>query len=155
VDLAADQISRQGRQAIEPVLRKTVLDGYVAAIDIAGFAQAAAEGGREIGPIVLPEAVQESDHRHRRLLGAYGKRPRGRCPAEQHDELAALHSITSSASASNLSGIWSPSAFAVFRLITNSYFVGACTGRSAGLSPLRMRSTEPAARRHWSMKSGP
>src|SRR6516162_6201352 len=51
------------------------------------------------------------------------------------------HSITSSASASNLSGIWSPSAFAVFRLITNSYFVGACTGRSAGLSPLRMRST--------------
>ena len=34
-----------------------------------------------------------------------------------------------------------PSAFAVLRLITNSYFVGACTGRSAGFSPLRMRST--------------
>jgi hypothetical protein len=25
-------------------------------------------------------------------------------------------------------------------LITSSYFVGACTGRSAGFSPLRMRS---------------
>ena len=34
-----------------------------------------------------------------------------------------------------------PSAFAVLRLITNSYLVGACTGRSAGFSPLRMRST--------------
>src|SRR5262245_27227743 len=67
--------------------------------------------------------------------------PRNRRPAEQRDELAPLHSMTSSASASNLSGIWIPSAFAVFRLITNSYFVGACTGRSAGLSPLRMRST--------------
>jgi hypothetical protein len=30
---------------------------------------------------------------------------------------------------------------AVLRLITNSYLVGACTGRSAGFSPLRMRST--------------
>src|SRR6516164_9156733 len=27
------------------------------------------------------------------------------------------------------------------RLITSSYLVGACTGRSAGFSPLRMRST--------------
>jgi transposase len=35
----------------------------------------------------------------------------------------------------------SPSAFAVLRLITNSYLVGACTGRSAGFSPLRMRLT--------------
>ena len=34
-----------------------------------------------------------------------------------------------------------PSAFAVFRLITSSYLVGDCTGRSAGFSPLRMRST--------------
>src|SRR5262249_3633401 len=31
----------------------------------------------------------------------------------------------------------SPSAFAVLRLITSSYLVGACTGRSAGLAPLR------------------
>ena len=32
-------------------------------------------------------------------------------------------------------------AFAVLRLITSSYLVGACTGMSAGFSPLRMRST--------------
>jgi hypothetical protein len=29
----------------------------------------------------------------------------------------------------------------IFRLITNSYLVGAWTGRSPGFSPLRMRST--------------
>ena len=32
-----------------------------------------------------------------------------------------------------------PSTLAVLRLITVSYLVGACTGRSAGFSPLRMR----------------
>jgi len=55
--------------------------------------------------------------------------------------LSGPHSITSSARASRLSGTVRPSAFAVLRLITNSYFVGACTGRSAGFSPLKMRST--------------
>src|SRR5262245_66556085 len=38
----------------------------------------------------------------------------------------------SSARASTVAGISRPSAFAVLRLITSSYFVGACTGRSAG-----------------------
>jgi len=51
------------------------------------------------------------------------------------------YSITSSARATRLSGTVRPSAFAVFRLITSSYLVGACTGRSAGFSPLRIRST--------------
>src|SRR5215813_11835474 len=51
------------------------------------------------------------------------------------------HSITSSARASTDDGISRPSALAVLRLITSSYLVGACTGRSAGFSPLRMRST--------------
>ena len=34
-----------------------------------------------------------------------------------------------------------PRAFAVLRSMTRSNLVGACTGRSAGFSPLRMRST--------------
>src|SRR5262249_27894136 len=50
------------------------------------------------------------------------------------------HPITSSGRASNEDGTWMPSALAVFKLMTSSYLVGACTGRSAGLSPLRMRS---------------
>ena len=51
------------------------------------------------------------------------------------------HSITSSARASTDAGNSMPSALAVFRLITSSCLVGACTGRLAGFSPLRMRST--------------
>jgi len=75
-------------------------------------------------------------------LPTYRERPRGRRTAEQRDELAASdHSITSSARASTVGGISSPSALAVLRLMTSSYLVGACTGRSAGFSPLRMRST--------------
>ena len=54
---------------------------------------------------------------------------------------ASLHSITSSARASSVAGTSRPSAFAVLRLTTRSYLVGACTGRSEGFSPLRMRST--------------
>src|SRR5439155_3762989 len=75
--------------------------------------------------------------------------------ADQRHELAAFHSITSSARASTLSDTVRPSALAVLRLITSSYLVGACTGKSAGFSPLRMRSTYPAARRCWSIKSAP
>ena len=51
------------------------------------------------------------------------------------------YSITSSARARSVGGTVRPSALAVLRLITSSYLVGACTGRSAGFSPLRMRST--------------
>jgi hypothetical protein len=78
----------------------------------------------------------------RRRLPSCGKRPCDRCRAEHSDELAALHhSITSSARASSVVGTVKPSAWAAFRLTTSSYLVGACTGRSAGFAPLRMRST--------------
>jgi hypothetical protein len=40
--------------------------------------------------------MEEPDRRHRRLLRACRERPRRRA-AEQRDELAAFHSITSSA----------------------------------------------------------
>src|SRR5690242_9254134 len=58
--------------------------------------------------------------------------------ADERDELAPPHSITSSASARSFGGMLRPSALAVFRLITNSIFVGCKTGRSAGLDPLRI-----------------
>jgi hypothetical protein len=69
-------------------------------------------------------------------------RPCRRRAAKERDELASPdHSITSSARARTVDGISIPSALAVLRLITSSYLVGACTGKSAGFSPLRMRST--------------
>src|SRR5215472_3748046 len=48
-----------------------------------------------------------------------------------------FYSITSSARASRGGGTVRPSVLAVLRLIISSYFVGACTGRSAGFSPFR------------------
>ena len=87
------------------------------------------------------DTTHVSNHRHRRLLRACRERPSRRA-AEQRDELApSHHSITSSARASSVGGTSRPSALAVLRLITSSYLVGACTGSSAGFSPLRMRST--------------
>jgi hypothetical protein len=67
------------------------------------------------------------------------QRSRGRRAAEQRDELATFHSITSSARVSSVGGTWTPSARAVFRLITKSNLVGCCTGRSAGRSPFKIR----------------
>jgi hypothetical protein len=58
----------------------------------------------------------------------------------------APYSITSSTMANNVGGNSIPSAFGVFRLMTNSYLVGACTGNSQGFSPLRIRSTYEAKR---------
>src|SRR5262245_579724 len=58
------------------------------------------------------------------LLRPRRERPRGRRAADQRDELAPSHSITSSAMATSLSGIWRPRALAVLRLMASSNFVG-------------------------------
>src|SRR5262245_46709701 len=85
------------------------------------------------------------------LLRPRRQRP-SRRTAKQRDELAAPdHSITSSALASNVSGMVRPSPLAVLRLITSSNLVGCMTGRSAGFSPLRIR---PAYRPIWRYTSG-
>ena len=65
-----------------------------------------------------------------------------KCQLQTHaaQHTARIYSITSSARASNVGGTLTPIAFAALRLIASSYFVGACTGKSAGFSPLRMRS---------------
>src|SRR5262249_58428540 len=69
--------------------------------------------------IIGRQNVHEANYRHCWLPRTRCERPRRRA-AEQHDELAALHSITSSASASSLSGTVRPSLLAVLRLMTNS-----------------------------------
>jgi hypothetical protein len=52
--------------------------------------------------------------------------------------MTVAHSITSSASASNLSGILRPSALAVVKLMTRSNLVGCSTGMSPGFAPRRI-----------------
>ena len=67
--------------------------------------------------------------------------------ADQRDELAPSHSITSSARASRVGEMVTPIALAVFRLTVNMNFVAICTGRSAGFRPLKILSTKTAASR--------
>src|SRR5262245_53241467 len=86
------------------------------------------------------------DHQHAdvphplALLRARRERPRRRA-AEQRDELAPLHSITSSAVASSVGGTVRPSIRAVWWLMTNSNFDACSTGKSAGFAPLRTLRT--------------
>lgn len=53
--------------------------------------------------------------------------------------------MTSSARTSNDCGMVRPSAFDVFKLMTNSNLVGCSTGKSAGFAPFRILSMYPAA----------
>src|SRR5262249_46826064 len=81
------------------------------------------------------------------LLRPRRDRPRCRGAAEQRDELATPHSITSSARNRNDSGIVRPSALAVVRLMIRSNLVGCSTGMSPGFVPRRILSTRSPARR--------
>ena len=136
-----EQIGHECRQPLIVAFRPAIFDRQVLAFDVSGFFQALAERGGIWREIATSRAMEESDCRHRRLLRQHSERPVRSHPAEKRDELAPPHSITSSAVASSDGGTVRPSPLAVLRLMTRSYLVGACTGRSAGFSPLRMRST--------------
>src|SRR5262249_2518871 len=95
------------------------------------------------GPLALccsRARAKEPDGRQLRLLRPRHHRPCCRA-AEQRDEVAALHSVTSSARGRRLGGTSRPSARAVGRLMTSSNLLDCMTGKSAGLAPLRMRPT--------------
>ena len=62
-------------------------------------------------------------------------------PCKDDDQPPGIQSITASARVSSVTGTARFRAAAVFRLMTSSNLVGACTGKSAGFAPLRMRST--------------
>src|SRR5262249_46960951 len=73
----------------------------------------------------------------RRLLRARRERPCRRA-AKQRYEVAAFHSMASSARPSSVIGKVRPSTFAVLRLMTSSTFTACITGRSTGFAPLRI-----------------
>src|SRR6516164_2130370 len=67
-----------------------VLDRHILPLDVAGFAQASVEGGYAGGECCSRSAVEETNHRNRRLLR--GRRERPRCEtAEKSEELAPPH----------------------------------------------------------------
>ena len=63
---------------------------------------------------------------------------------------SAAYWMISSARARSDGGIVSPSALAVFWLMTSSNFVGCSIGMSPGLVPFKILSTKTALRRHMS-----
>src|SRR5262249_48948127 len=90
--------------------------------------------------IAFRKRRQHADSPHSlALLRARRERPCGSRAAEQGDEIAPFHSITSSARPSIGSGMLRPSVFAVCRLMTSSILTACWTGISAGFSPLRIR----------------
>jgi hypothetical protein len=130
VDLPAHQIGRQLRQAID-LLGPAVVDRHVLALDVAGFFEALAKGTQALGNRLVRSDFEKADHRQCRLLCARRERPR-RHAAEQHDEVAPSHSITSSARASSVGGTSRPIPFAVARLMTRSNLVGSSDRQVAG-----------------------
>src|SRR5262249_47173925 len=136
---AADQIGCQARQALRFIIRPPIFDLYVATFEETCFVKPLAECCHQRGARLRRPRIEIADHRNGRLLRACGGRPRRRSAAEQRDELAPLHSITSSARTSIDDGMSRPSVFAVLRLMMRSNLVGCTTGKSAGFAPLRIR----------------
>src|SRR5262249_8516194 len=119
---AAYEIGHQFRNSGKVVLCPAVFNCYVLTLDVAGFAQSFAERCQQTRHGLRRIRMDISDDGNGWLLRARRERPR-RCAAEACNELAAVHSITSSARPMSGSGKARPSVLAVFRLITNSTFV--------------------------------
>src|SRR6516165_11943574 len=111
-----------------------IFDCKVLALNITDLFQPFAQRGEKVGRLVKRRIPQEANY-WLRWLRMHCHRPKCRA-ADKGNELAPPHSITSFALASSEGGMLNPSALAVLRLMTSSIFVGACTGRSAGFSPL-------------------
>src|SRR5262249_60629461 len=107
----------------------------------AGLRQGSGERSEDIRIGPRQGAAEKPDYRYRRLLRARRERPRGRRAAQQRDERAALHSITSSARASTVLGTSMLSDSPVLRLLTRWNLVGSTTGSSSGFSPRTIRPT--------------
>src|SRR5262249_17405691 len=142
---------RRERDQFGRVLPKTrhiaqgeaVVDLHIAALDPAQLLQLFQERSvaRPCLRIVFGQVREHADAPHAlaRLLCARRERPRG-CRAEKRDELAASHSITSSARPSSCGGSVNPSALAVLTLMMSVNRVGCSTGKSPGLAPFRILS---------------
>src|SRR5262245_43619230 len=91
-DLTSNEISCERRQPIQLSLRPVIFDRDVLTIHVTGLVQATAESRHLWSERLRRLPVQESDHRHCRLLRARRERPCRRT-AEQRDERAPLHCL--------------------------------------------------------------
>src|SRR5215510_6572316 len=102
IDLRPQQIADQRGYRFDIITIMAKLVGDVAPFDITEVAHPAREFLAEWIVVRGSRPDVPDTRRLARLLRACRKRPRGRCTAEQRDELAAFHSITSSARASSV-----------------------------------------------------
>src|SRR5262249_16885434 len=147
VDVESKEFLGQRWQPIIIPRRPTELDQEIATFDPAEIAKSGAKRRNATCLTGRGYKTQEADTSNLKRLRARRERPRRRrAAAHERDELAAPHSITSSARASSVGGTSRPRALAVLRLIANSNLVGCSTGSSAGLAPCRIRCTYQAPR---------
>src|SRR5262249_30251629 len=152
--LSVHEVCCQSGQAVELTLSERGLDCDVLALHNVNFLESLPDRVDNFH-LSSGSGYKEPDNRYCGPLRARRERPRGRCAADKRDERAALHSITSSAVASSLSGTVRPSIRAIWALMTNSNLVDCTTGRSAGLAPLRIRPVKTPSCRYASVRLAP
>src|SRR5262249_36604865 len=133
-----DQLLRQGWQPLCITISVTVDDIEVAALDVTELSHPLQKGVDK--PYGAPTSAPTQPGNEWPLLRAR-REPQCGHAAEQRDERAAIHSRTSLARSQNASGIVSPSALAVVRLMMRSTFLGCSTRMSPGFAPRRILST--------------
>src|SRR5215467_4338488 len=119
IDLEPDELGCDLGGAFIATLRPAILDRDILPLAPAQLTQPLHKGAGPLALCCSRARAKEPDGRQLRLLRPRHHRPCCRA-AEQSDEFTASHSITSWAMASSLSGIWRPSALAVFRLMASS-----------------------------------
>src|SRR5262245_42314831 len=136
-----NQVSRQCGQPFVLISGEAIFDSDVLTLDKACVFQTLTERGEELWGVAGRPGGEDPDHWHRLgLPRPRRERPRRRPAAEQRDEFAPRHSITSSTRPRSGSGTVRPRALAVLRLRNNSTFVACCTGSSLGFYPVRIRA---------------
>src|SRR5207302_6208250 len=115
--IGPDKLGREIRQTLGLPLGGTQVENQVLAFDITQLNQ----------PLLYNHGIRAGNKGEVsdagelcRLLGSRGERPSCRRAADERDERAAFHSMTSSASSTKGSRTERPSALAVLRLTTNS-----------------------------------
>src|SRR5262252_2770092 len=124
IDLRPQQIADQRGYRFDIITIMAKLVGDVAPFDVTEVAHPAHEFLAEWIVARGSRPDVPDTRRLARLLRPRREWPRRRRAAEQGDEVAALHSITSSARASSVDGTSRPNALAVVRLMKRSNLVG-------------------------------
>src|SRR5262245_50050080 len=158
--LERNHLFGESRQALKAALGPSIFPLEVAALDVAVRAHPFLKGSGELGRRRGRASSKHTDP-SRRLVQCLGERWERRCrrrdrrAAGQRYELAALHSITSSARNRSVGGIVIPIAIAVFRFTASSNLDGCSIGRSAGFVPRSTLSTRLTTCRKQSRTRGP